>query len=293
MRTLGPVVLQLVALGLMLAACARTPSATTALPGTTSLFPEGTGEAPGEATSGADQERTSPGAMQEATAPAPAPTPLAPSEVDIPGASGLTLRGTYYGPSAAPAPAVLLLHMYGGTKQDWQGLALRLQASGLGCLAIDLRGHGQTGGQEDWQQAREDVRLAYAWLVSRQEVRADRSAVVGASIGANLALWLGAQEPGVAAIVLLSPGFEYFRIGIEGLIEDYGARPIFLAASEDDTYSADTVRQLAQAATGPVEVALYPSAGHGTDMLVGAPDLADRLEAFLTQHLASSGPAQP
>jgi acetyl esterase/lipase len=183
--------------------------------------------------------------------------------------------------------------MYGGTKQDWQGLALRLQASGLGCLAIDLRGHGQTGGEEDWEQAREDVRLAYAWLVSRQEVRADRSAVVGASIGANLALWLGAQEPGVAAIALLSPGFEYFRVRIEGLIEDYGARPIFLAASEDDTYSADTVRQLAQAATGPVELALYPSAGHGTDMLVGAPDSADRLEAFLAQYLASSSPGQP
>ncbi len=292
MRSLSPVVLQVVGLGLMLAACSPAPSATMALPGTTSLLPEGTGET-GEAISEVGEDRTPPGAMPEATAPAPVPTPPAPTEVDIPGASGLTLRGTYYGPSTAPAPAVLLLHMYGGSKQDWQGLALRLQASGLACLAIDLRGHGQTGGQEDWEQAREDVRLAYAWLVSRQDVGADRSAVVGASIGANLALSLGAQEPGVAAIALLSPGFEYFRVRIEGLIEDYGARPIFLAASEDDTYSADTVRQLAQAATGPVELALYPSAGHGTDMLVGAPDLAGRLEAFLAQHLASSSPAQP
>lgn len=292
MRRLGPIAQQLVALGLMLAACAPAPSATTAVPHTPSLSPEGTVDA-GEATSAAGQEGTSPAAMQEATAAAAVPTPPAPIEVDIPGASGLSLRGTYYEPPLVPAPSVLMLHMYRGTRQDWQALALRLQADGLACLAIDLRGHGQTGGEEDWEQAREDVRLAYSWLVSRSEVRADRSAVVGASIGANLALWLGAQEPGVTAIALLSPGFEYFRVSIEGLIEDYGPRPIFLAASEDDPFSADTVRQLAQGATGPVELAVYTSAGHGTQMLAGAPDLSDRLEAFLAQFLASRSPGQP
>lgn len=206
--------------------------------------------------------------------------------VDIPGAEGLTLRGTWTAPTRAPAPAVLLLHMYGRSRSDWQALTTRLQSAGLAVLAIDLRGHGETGGTEDWDLAREDVRCAYQWLDARPEVDPNRVATLGASLGANLSLWLGAQESGLAAILLLSPGFEYFRVRIEGLVEAYGVRPIFLAAAEDDPYSAETVRDLAAAAAGTADLIVYPEGGHGTDMLFTAPDLADRILAFLNVYLA-------
>jgi hypothetical protein len=105
--------------------------------------------------------------------------------------------------------------------------------------------------------------------------------VVGASIGANLALVQGAEDPTVAAIGLLSPGFDYFRVTIEGRIEEYGDRPSFLAASEEDAYSAETVRALAASALGEAELVVYSGAGHGTDMLEREPDLTTRLIGFL------------
>jgi hypothetical protein len=63
-------------------------------------------------------------------------------------------------------------------------------------------------------------------------------------------------------------------------------RPIFLAAAEDDPYSAETVRDLAAAAAGTADLIVYPEGGHGTDMLFTAPDLADRILAFLNVYLA-------
>lgn len=215
-----------------------------------------------------------------------ASVPPAPVPVDIPGGAGLTLRGIFYGQPAGPVPGVLLLHMYGHTKEDWDGVARQMQGAGMVCLAIDLRGHGETGGTEDWDLAKEDAHLAFDWLVSEGGADPNHSGVVGASIGANLALWLGAEESQVAAIALLSPGFEYFRVRIEGLIARLGLRPIFLAASEEDAYSADTVRDLAEAAAGQVDLVIYQDAGHGTGMFDSAPDLADRLLAFLETHLA-------
>lgn len=223
----------------------------------------------------------SPAAGEESLAPPP------PSiDVDILGGGGLILRGSYYPASAQPAPAVLMLHMYGRNRHDWADLATRMQAEGFTCLTIDLRGHGQTAGDEDWEMARQDVLLAWEWLTARPEVDQSRTGAVGASIGANLSLWLGAEQPGLAALALLSPGYEYFRVEIEGLIERYGQRPVFLAASDEDGYSAETVRALAAAASGPVDAVMYTAAGHGTQMLASEPDLADRLLAFFEAHLA-------
>jgi pimeloyl-ACP methyl ester carboxylesterase len=209
--------------------------------------------------------------------------------VEIPGAEGLILSAVFYPALNAPSPGVLLLHMYGGSKSDWEEFARHLQGAGIAALAIDLRGHGQTGGTEDWALAREDVASACAWLADREGVDGEHIGVVGASIGANLALVLGAQDPSVDAIALLSPGFDYFRVVIQGLIEEYGERPSFLAASDEDAYSAETVRALAGSAPGEAELVLYQGAGHGTAMLQSEPELTDRLIAFLVHWLRPTG----
>lgn len=227
---------------------------------------------------------STPSPMMEApTITEPSPPESAP--VTIEGAGGLYLHGIWQPTARANAPAVLLLHMYAGDSTDWDPLATRLRNAGIASLAIDLRGHGATAGAEDWELARQDVVAAHRWLAGQDSLDPSRIAVLGASIGANLSLWLGAQQPDIAALLLLSPGFEYFRLPITGLIEAYGDRPIFLAASDHDSYSADTVRALAQSATGPVELVVYPAAGHGTDMLVAEPELTEEILGFLQEHL--------
>jgi carboxymethylenebutenolidase len=212
-----------------------------------------------------------------------------PQSVVIAGAAGLSLRGIYFAASASPAPGVLLLHMYAGSKAEWIDFARSLQATGISALAIDLRGHGETGGDEDWALAAQDVALAYAWLAGQEGVSPDRLGIAGASIGANLALVEAAGEPSVRAIALLSPGLDYFRVRIDGLIEQYGDRPSLLIASEEDQYSAEAVRILAALAPGEAELVLYANAGHGTAMFDRQPDLAEKLLGFLARALQPDG----
>jgi alpha-beta hydrolase superfamily lysophospholipase len=59
-------------------------------------------------------------------------------------ADGVELRGTFYPASKAKAPAVLMLHRFGGDRQGWKKLAEELQGKGLAVLTFDFRGHGES-----------------------------------------------------------------------------------------------------------------------------------------------------
>jgi len=223
----------------------------------------------------------------------PSPTSGQPAQTGVPGASAVEVAGAQslvlqgvFTPAVDPSGgAVLLLHMYGGSKSDWESLADELARAGLASLAIDLRGHGQTGGAEDWSLAVEDVAAAFEWLRARPGVDPGRVAVVGASIGANLSMVQSATRPeDVAAAALLSPGFDYFRVRIEGLTAP--GVPLFLAAAEGDGYSADTVRALAAQAGDAATLIVFDGAAHGTDMFAAHPGLAGRLVGFLVDSLS-------
>jgi acetyl esterase/lipase len=206
-------------------------------------------------------------------------------DVEIEGAAGLMLKGTFYRATPNATPGVLMLHMYGRTRADWDTLAKFLQSMGIACLAIDLRGHGETGGVEDWELAPQDVSAALDWLAARDDVDAEHLGAIGASIGANLSMVLGSTDRRIDVIALLSPGYDYFRVSIEGAMWLYNPRPALLAASEDDAYSADTVRGLTNEATGQVELVIYSNAGHGNEMLVAEPDLSGLIVEFMLQFL--------
>ncbi|HEY69590.1 MAG TPA: alpha/beta fold hydrolase [Anaerolineae bacterium] len=272
--------LALAALTFFVAACGpgTTPEVTHPPdPTATSLPPEGEAPQPTE-------PPVEPAPPTDTPEPEPA-VPPDPIDVEIEGAAGLMLKGTFYGALPNAAPGVLMLHMYGRTRADWDALARRLQALGIASLAIDLRGHGETGGAENWLLAPQDVEAALQWLGAREDVDADRLGAIGASIGANLALFLGSTNPRIDVLALLSPGFDYFRVNIEGAMLLYNPRPALLAASEEDGYSAETVRGLADQATGPVELLIYNNAGHGNEMLVAEPGLSDAIIDFLVEHL--------
>jgi dienelactone hydrolase len=239
-----------------------------------------------------DSEEAAPSPTTEAVGEAPTATsepepsgPPDPVDVDVPGAGGLTLKGTFYGAVPNAAPSVLLLHMRLQTRATMDELARRLQAVGIASLAIDMRGHGETGGEEDWLLASQDITAAYEWLGARDDVDASRLGGVGASIGANLIMVLGASDPTVDAIGLLSPGFDYFRVEIGGAMLLYGDRPALLAATELDGYSAQTVRTMADQAIGPVELLVYSGSAHGTDMFDTDPGLIDAIVDFLALYL--------
>ncbi|HEU4422152.1 MAG TPA: alpha/beta fold hydrolase [Pilimelia sp.] len=109
----------------------------------------------------------------------------------------------------APAPAVLLAHGFGGTKETVTADAEDLAGLGYAVLTWTARGFGRSGGQIHVNSPDYEVRDAQRlldWLAERPEIRTDgggdpRVGVVGGSYGGGLALLLAAQDHRVDAIV--------------------------------------------------------------------------------------------
>jgi alpha-beta hydrolase superfamily lysophospholipase len=188
--------------------------------------------------------------------------------------------------SPRPAPAVVLVHMLGRSSDEWRGIAERLEAAGIASLALDLRGHGRSGGNGSELPAMiVDVRAALSWLAAQPGVRPDALGVVGASLGASLAALAVAEAPAVRAIALISPSLDYRGLRLDaGVMRKLGTRRVWLAASTDDPYALRTVRELTQEG-GAHEQRLSGVRGHGTTLLWADQDLSQALVDWLRQTL--------
>ncbi len=265
----------LLAVGLLLSACGAPAADVTPMPATATPTPLP-----------AETPTNSPTATETATdEPDAGPPGASVQTVTLSGAGALQLAATLFLPAERPAPGVLLLHMFGRQRSDWDPLAGRLQESGYAVLTIDLRGHGETEGALDWTLAQEDVLHAYQWLAGHEAIQAERTAVIGASIGANLALVLGAAAPEIDALIALSPGLDYFGVRTQPSVETAAGRPMLLVAAENDTFAADSVRNLTPLAGESAEQVLFSGGSHGTQLLEAEPELVDRLLQFLRTHL--------
>jgi alpha-beta hydrolase superfamily lysophospholipase len=195
----------------------------------------------------------------------------------------VSLAGTWYGANARTAPAVILIHMLNRSRRDWDGVASRLASEGIGALAIDLRGHGDSGGAAgggdapDYSAMIRDVSAARRYLASRSDVLQSRVGMAGASLGANLAVLETSGDSSVASLVLLSPSLDYRGLRIEAAFRKLGDRPVLLVSSDDDAYATRSVRDLRKAGGGTREVVLLNHAGHGTVMLGRDADLTARV----------------
>lgn len=228
----------------------------------------------------------------------PTPTQIPPTSTPLPrftsdmvsieGANELDIVGTLYMPtenSSEPRPAVLLLHMFRSNRRSWRTVAPQLAEAGYVVLAIDMRGHGLTGSTVDWLQAEEDHKSAVAFLASLPEVDKERIGVMGGSIGANMALVAGAVDENVRAVILLSPGLDYFGVTTEDKLSAYGDRPIMIVVSQDDGQTVADAERLPSQAVGEVELIIYETAGHGTRMFSREPELIESILAWLSENL--------
>lgn len=223
------------------------------------------------------------------TAPSPTPPPSTDFRaLSVPVEGGATLAARFYPPADSPGPGVLLLHMWRGQKEDWAPFATRLQEAGYAVLVLDLRGHGESGGSAEPVEPQlwiDDVVQAWQVLAEQPEVDGQRTAIIGASIGANLALRAAAELEQVQAVALLSPGLEYHGVTTEDGMAAYGERPVLIAAAEGDTYAADSAHELVERAQGSPVLTLYPGSAHGTDLFATQPDLAHLLLGWLDRSL--------
>lgn len=184
---------------------------------------------------------------------------------------GAPLTGAYYEPSRRPAPGIVLLHMLRRSHADWDAAASQLSDAGFAVLALDYRNADDLGAYAL------DVRAAKAFLRERPDVMPGSIGMAGASIGANLAVLDAADDPGVLAIALLSPGIDYKGLRTEAAMKKFGARPALLAGSTKDPYAARSIRHLTTIGPGLREVRLTDSIAHGTALLARDPDLIPAL----------------
>jgi pyridoxine 5-phosphate synthase len=210
------------------------------------------------------------------------------TRVSFSASDGVTIAGEFYEAAARPAAGVVLVHMLSRGRGDWGGLPEWIRDAGISALAIDLRGHGQSSGSAgDLQAMIQDVRAAAQWLSTRPNVRGDQIAIVGASLGASLALLAAVELPQVRAIGLLSPSLDYRGLRTDaGLIKRLGARSIWLAASDQDPLALRTLRDIAAEPSGPREQHVSTTLGHGTVLLERDADAGRTLVDWLRRSLS-------
>lgn len=216
---------------------------------------------------------------------------------------GVTIAATFYRPSKLrmeKVPVVILLHALGRTRSDWAAFAKECTAEGYAALAIDLRGHGESlsfpGGVRTWQEFTDfdfkamhrDVKAAAAWITSRREANEDRIAIVGASIGANLAINYSITDPRVRTVVLLSPGLNYRGVETIYAAENYGTRAIMIVASESDQPAgsdSETLYDAVEKQASQPKLKIYPGSLHGTNLMNAANGLDRIIFAWFGNHL--------
>jgi esterase len=111
--------------------------------------------------------------------------------------------------------AVILLHGYAETMAVWDDVAMDL-AREFRVIAIDQRGHGETGLAPDHDYSRnsqmEDLELVVEHLGLRQVT------LVGHAMGGANAICYAAEHPeAVTALIVVETAPEVLRSGIEGL----------------------------------------------------------------------------
>jgi len=126
-------------------------------------------------------------------------------EVKIPSVRGKTLFGWFI-PADQGAPALAILHGWGGNAEMMLPFAKPLHAAGYALLFFDARSHGCSDGDSFASLPRfaEDLAQAVDWLQEQAEVDAHRIGVIGHSVGAGAALLLASRRKDLAAVVSLA-----------------------------------------------------------------------------------------
>ncbi len=199
---------------------------------------------------------------------------------------GIAIAATIYRADADTAPAVVLVHMFTRTRDDWRRFAERLQFSGITALAIDLRGHGGSAGASAPSAAMAlDVQAAIDFLAAEADGRG--LAVVGASLGATAALMAAAESTRVRGVALLSPAADYRGVRLEPALRKYGSRPMLLVTGSDDPYARRTVQGIVAGAAAAREERVSPVAAHGTQLVDRDPEVDAALVDWLRRTLLS------
>lgn len=221
---------------------------------------------------------------------------VAVSEVRIAAGQGVTVSGLLYTPKGAtaarPAPAVLASHGYINTREMQSPFAIELSRRGYVVLAMDMTGHGYSGGIVGTADYGGPAALRY--LRGLPFVDKAQVGLLGHSMGSSPILGAAAAEPdGYRAIVL-----EGSTPGLLGAKAPERARNLAIVFGQYDEFAALMwgVPKGSEVETSPKLQALFGAVGPVVrDRVYGSP--ADGTARVLTtppvthpwEHFSTSG----
>jgi len=244
-------------------------------------------------------------------------------DVTIMTADGLSLAATFRPGRSVSAPAVLLLHGNGASRQQTGGNARWLAERGYATLAIDFRGHGESSASSHsfgWNESR-DVRAAFAWL--KEKEHGAPVAVIGISMGGASAL-LGENGPVAADAMVLQAVYSDIRHSIRNrmssmisrvpatlfepllsyqsrlrfgvwpsrlspleAIKQYRGPVLIIGGAEDSFTTPEETRSIFDAAAGTKAIWLAPGENHEGVSDLGTPEYRQVVLAFLERTIGT------
>src|SRR5438045_4207007 len=219
--------------------------------------------------------------------------------VDLKASDGTILKASYFA-AAKPALAVLLYHQSNRTRKEWDMVARQLAAAGINTWTVDVRGHGESGGQEGRGEARKkqwplDLDASFQYLISQPGVKRDVIGIGGAGvIGVENSVETARRHSAeVKSLVLLSG--ETLREGLDFLRQASQLPELFVVADDDEyppivegmellyiTASSPSKKFVHYSASHeapwlwyePFDIGKVPAkGGHGTDLFKPHPEL--------------------
>ena len=165
-------------------------------------------------------------------------------------------------------PAVIFIHQGGSNRGEWEEIAKDAFRKSWVTLAYDIRGHGESSGTwtsawyNDPDNAPNDLKAAIAYLKDRRKVDGDRIAVVGASVGGNLACVASALYDVRTAVAISHKTSAVSNLAGQGSLE---FRSIFHLSSEGDQSGqrAAWATELYEQTDEPRKLEITGGSGHG------------------------------
>jgi len=160
-------------------------------------------------------------------------------KVEFTTSDGVKIAATIYEPSEGgeAKPAVVALHGEGLDRSEWESIGPEFARRDITLLAIDLRGHGESGRPEGAAVAAaadmvKDVAAAVAHL--RGTVLADgkKIGLLGDGLGASVAILAATRDKKIATVACFSPDPDAGGLPILKLLSRWGDRPVGLFGTE-------------------------------------------------------------
>ena len=267
---------------------------------------------------------TNPAATRKVPTRTPADFHLPYDDVEVKTSDGLTLPGWWIPP--AGRGVIILVHGYKGHRGQLLGISQVFHRHGYGLLVPALRAHDRSGGEliSFGMEETKDLAAWEAYLHARREVDPARVAMLGVSMGGEIAIKYVAEHPDIRALVAdcafssvnetVSTSVRYFtglpafpfapmiqfwmerEVGFDASdldakqwIPKISPRPVLvMQGGADVVISVESGQKLFAAAGEPKELWFEPSVGHAKFFDDMPQEFERRVVGFFDRYVASS-----